>query len=411
MNKFIDTVNSISPREIKIIEKEVYESKKNKNSCMLNTILQENKFNSLKEEYNKSIILIFDILEELIKNAVILKKDKITRSWINFFKAIDKLIKMIYKNENTSEKIFTKIRKIIKDKYNDDSEIYKKSIYIMGMSQERSIQKKKEYSLKVKDAGMNRNNLKPIYDDEIYEIIKKGISSSKIFDKIIAVMLACGSRSVEVMRVSNYSKTDNDNFIEIKNIAKNNDNKIIVRPLIYLKADQVIKTVNHIRKYLLLKERTNEQLTSSYNTTLNKSMKKLFSDDSLTSHKCRYIASNLAYLLYGKDSTPNIYIQQYLGHKNGNTSRTYQSINVKLRGLTPCVTKNQNDLKVPYSEYINPRVNTGLKFKLELLTSLMKKLKDDNIYLKQKEIKAQYNYGSKILTEFYKKIKAGEIVI
>lgn len=448
MENFIKIISKISKTKWTKIQSEAKQTKGK--SETLNEILGDNyeEYSGIQNTKN----LLMKIWKDIVKNASQGREvGGITRIWLRLFEALDKVIKTLYQNENTSENVFVEFRKPIRQKYGDNSQIYIKSTHILGVSRERALERREEYQNKVAEKGLNRRNQQPIYDDEIYTAIDVGINSSDPLEKAIAVMLNTGSRQIEVLKVSTYSEVkDNPSFVNVKGIAKDRskrgyENKVVIRPLINLTAEQVINAVKYIRENLNL-EGDNDAISSRYNQTLNKRMKKLFPNHKdLTAHKCRYIAGQMAYLLYGQGGTENSYIQQYLGHEDGSTSRTYQSINVRLRHevdipddiklklskLSINDEKNMDEHKlfqdainkikardikitrpnVEYPEFINPRSHLGDVQKIKILTALMKKAKADGIILSQADLKKRYGYGSSILTLFWKLIKNGNIVI
>ena len=102
-----------------------------------------------------------------------------------------------------------------------------------------------------------------------------------------------------------------------------------MHPLIRVNNSDIIKAKSLRDKLDLSGDNT--KISDRYNSQLNKIFRRIFGKDDTTSHKLSYISSNLAYLLYGDGSTGNVFVQNYLGHESGETSRTYQSINVKFR--------------------------------------------------------------------------------
>jgi hypothetical protein len=139
-------------------------------------------------------------------------------------------------------------------------------------------------------------------------------------------------------------------------------------------------------------------------------------------------------------------VQNYLGHEDSSTSKTYQSVNVKLRHdvVIPDdikvklskleIGEKQNleehkDLKksinqiksfrirvrppgnVAYPQFINPGSHVGDAIKIQMLTELLRKARADGINYTQKDLKKQYRFGSDILTKFWKLIRAGSVDI
>jgi integrase len=373
------------------------------------------------------------------------------------FPELDKIIKTLYPNENTSEGVFTEFRKPLRQKYGDKSEIYIQSTHKLGVSRERSIQRKEDYKAKVASKGLMRRQQTPFYDDEIYSVIDKAIDSTNPLEQAIAVMLCTGSRGIEVLKVSTYNETDQEGFIKVKGIAKDRGNrgyanKVLIRPVIRCSAKQIVDAVKQLRSKLDVTGE-NDKVSDRYNSQINKLVKKFFPKQQPTSHKMRYISSNLAYLLFGEGGTENTYIQNYLGHEEGNTSRTYQSINVKLRNRidTPSEleakiselehdskqnkeehTKIKEEIKqidtqhkqpisrvmnvnrsVRYPQFVNPgnRGDQAEARRIELLTQLFKAAKKDKVSMSYRELKKTYNFGSNTLTKFNQMVRNGSIVI
>lgn len=445
----------------------------------------------LKKNYPDSPLLrtkvakraLFNIWESVIEKAAKPKDiGSISRIWIRLYQALDPIIKALYPNENTSEGVFVQFRKPIRKRYGDKSQIYIKSTHLLGVSRERALERREENQNRVAAKGMQRKNLPTYYDDEIYSVIDKCINSSNPHDRIIAVMLCTGSRYIEVLKVSTYTTNGNQSdYIKIKGIAKDRsgagyENKIVIRPLIHINSNQVIEAVEYIRSTLKIKEfitelknenpkidneQINYKITGKYNSSTNKRLKVYFKQPGTTTHRMRYIASRLAYLLFGESAVENTWIQAYLGHQSGEVSRTYQNINVRLRAndskvdadeVLPKISKldyqvEQNkkerqklekkiqdveaavkatpiraavsagtsrlfrgSSEARYPELINP--GTKVADKLELLTQLAKRYKEDNVpFPAYAVIKRDYKYGSETVSKFLQAVKSGQIKI
>jgi hypothetical protein len=425
---------------------------------------------------------LFNIWESVIQKAAKPKDaSSISRIWIRLYQALDPVIKALYPNENTSEGVFVAFRKPIRKKYGDASQVYIKSTHLMGVSRERALQRREEAQNKADAKASNRKNLPLYYDDEIYSVIDKCINSTNPHDRIIAVQLCTGSRYIEVLKVSTYTAHDEPDWIRIKGIAKdrgshNYANKVVIRPLIHSNSSQIIAAVKYIRESLKINEyiadlkkenakidneQINSKITSKYNSSTNKRLKTYFKQPGTTTHRLRYLASRLAYLLYGQNSVENLFIQTFLGHIEGTVSRRYQSVNVRLRAneskvdadevlprlsklnyqieeeqkargklqksireieatvkATPvraAVTSGTSRIfrgstEARYSQYINPNVKS--LDKIDILTNLAKQYKKDRIaFPAYAVLKRDYKYGSATVTEFLKKIRSGEIKI
>ena len=462
------------------------EKGKKRNSPTMNTLLHAtyprvfaaldvgNKVTKSVPKTSKDYLL--RVWNEVIGAAARPRNDQaISRTYLNLFTALDPVVKMLYPNENTAETIFVEFRKPVRQRFGDKSEVYKQSTYILGVSRERAIQRREEYANRVAQKGLNRRELKPIYDDEIYRAIDEGYASVDPIYNVLAVMLATASRFIEVLKVSSYSKLSQvdeepynialpGEFIKITGIAKDRanrgyENKVVIRGLVRLTAKQVIDKVGYIRKKLNLTG-DNDAITGRYNTQANARVKKLFPEHpDLTTHKMRYIAANMAYLLYGNNGVENTFIQQHLGHEDGSVSRTYQSINLRLRSA-PDPTSGNNRTDAQYSELkqdlgqfkqtnaneheeirheiadiaaegkvvlesggfrkrnphhayqpitkvdfpglVNPPQRIGMPEQFKLLDQLLQKYKQKNMLPKQNDLKKFYKFGSATLTAYYK---------
>lgn len=433
MQRFINTFKALTPANIKKIEREVVlGTRGGVLSNTLNDIIGVN-YPSIYDAKTTTKGLL-KIWKDIITTAQT-PRDGISRQWVALFETLDKIIKLLYPNRSTMEKVLTEFRRVIKNKYGANSEIYRQSIFRTGISRAESIAKRQAYSDSVATKNINRAELPAFYDDEIFKAIDENAISPNLLNNVIAVLLATGSRFIEVLKVSEYSATDKDNYIKIKGIAKDKGNqgyanKIVVRPLNRLSAIQVIELVKKIRGALNL-EGDNKEASDKYNTQGNRIVKNLFKDRPITLHKLRYIASNLAYLTYGKGAVENTFIQQYLGHSSGMTTRTYQSINVRLRNqvkdkveadakiseLIEDKKKNDEEHKEIkqelarlkqnhiYSEYINPRHRLSQSEKMERLKKLWERAKKENKSITYNMLKKDYKYGSRIIDIFKKTLK------
>lgn len=437
MQKFINTFkNGLTPANVKKIQREVVLGRGQIISNTLNSIIAAQYPDVLLDSSSKKILL--KIYNDIISKAQQPREGGISRQWIALLETVDRVVKLLYTNEGSMEKVLTEFRRPLKVKYGINSEIYKQSIYKTGISRARSIQKRQEYQDKVSAKNIRRSELQPFYDDEIYRVIDDMAASPNSLNNVIAVLLATGSRFIEVLKVSQYSETDKANYIKIKGIAKDRndagyENKIVIRPLNRLNSKQVIELVQKIRAELNL-EGENRNISDRYNTQANRIVKNLFEGRPITLHKLRYISSNLAYLTYGKGAVENTYIQQYLGHTSGDTTRTYQSINVKLRNapktnieaeakiseLIDDQKRNQAEHKELreqinnfnrdriYTEYINPKHRLSEEQKLEKLRALWDRARRDNVNLTYAMLKRDYHYGTRIISVFKNTLRARE---
>ena len=356
---------------------------------------------ALKIVYGKENIPANKSLKNIILelwNDVVYEGSYPNKKWDELFKKTDTFIKALYSNENTSEKIFTLLRKPIKEMYGDTSEIYKKSVYDMGISQARSLQKKKEYQEKVATTGMQRTELTEYKTEDIYRLIDENIKALTPLKRVFAVMLATGSRFIEVL-TSDFSKVKGEPLkIKINNLAKGN--KSIVRPLIRINSTKVINAIKSIRENLDLSG-DRVSISDRYNSQTNKLLKQI--DPALKTHTLRKLAGNIAYQLYGNNANPTIWIASYFGHSNPSTTLTYENVNV---------AKDENEVQtVDYPQFLNKKKRNWENERLQLLTEFYRFMKSNNINIPYKDIKKDYGYSSRTISKFKKLVDNGEIVI
>ena len=436
MDKFIQLLNSADED---VIQQEI-EGKKIKNSPTFNQAIKA-AYPEVKNLSTKAMLL--QIWKKVIAGAAMPREGTISRIFIKLYKALDRVIKILYENENTMESVCTEFRKPVRSKYGDKSEVYKQSVYNMGVSQERSQQRKEEYSAKVKARNASRAELQPIYVEDIINVIQKLKVSNDPYEKSLALLLATGSRSIELFKVSKYYETNDPNIITVKGIAKDKgqrgyDKVVIQRPLVGLTGDEVIEYVHEVREDLDLKG-TNAQISAKTNTPLNKAFTEwvgsLVDDKKMTSHKTRYIYGNCAYLLYGKPKKIpyESFIQEILGHASGESTKSYLGINVQMK--TAVVNKAPDDIKslfenelknmkqkissccvepvdkVDLTEYKNShRVGMPEEDKISNVVGALLALKRTGVKMQQRELRSVLGYSSAIMTAGYKQAREEHVI-
>ena len=420
MNQFISVLKQLSANPDKTILEQTYPLYKTKS---LKTYLLS-VFNS-------------------VVSAANVRTDAPSRYWIEIFKLIDKIIRNYYSNDNSYVTAISDFRGVIKTRFGQKSEFYKSMVALTGLSREETIQRNARYNEQVDEKNLNRRDMPVIFDTEIYDVMNKCLYSNDRFDKVLLVILATASRTIEAFDISTYSQGNKGpNYIKIEGLAKerNDDVTTIERPLIKLDAETLINIVNAYRNELDL-EGINNQIGNRYNHLLNERVRYYFPGKGITAHKCRYIAANLAYLLYGKNSVENTWIQKYLGHKSGQTTKTYQSINVQLAAAPLPSNLNEvktaiaelkasaivneqehkeikNDIQVVqnkpnhiFTEFINVNTKNNREFKMDKLTKLARALRDNGIKMSQSLLKKEYHYGGSTVGEFYKRLKNKDIIL
>jgi integrase len=469
MNKLTKVLNSVNPD---IVRDETKNQKNIKSSQTLNEILKNN-YSNLSNSKSSSKLLI-EAWNIALKNLAV--SGFVSRSWNALFKAITKIGDALYPNLKTASSFYTELRKPIRAKFKDEHPIYIASKNIMGITQKDSLALKEAYKNNVEIRNTNRNNLIPFYVEQILDLINHlkqfylnesdTEGDNNIFELALAVLLATGSRSIELFKVSKYQAVeDNPNQINIKGIAKDRGNNnlgsaVIHRNLVGLNSSQVIDFVNKIRNKLKFSDLDNKKVKEKTNKKLNEMMikyihpilienagDKVNTDEfkqqlkNTTAHKTRYIFGNASFLIHGKPlNIPyESYLQRQLGHLNPNTTRSYLGINMKFRNelinggneeLKELITQNQNktdslEQKIeeccPSEENKNNNLNFqrfANKFtrsmnedeKINNIIEVLKILKSNGIKMKQKDLQKKLRYSSKIFTKAYNKARDENII-
>jgi hypothetical protein len=350
MDKLTRTLRTINSQASAIIA----ESGQKGNSGIVNAFLNT-EYPALAQGKHSSKAMLLAIWNHTLIRAA----KKMSRTWSKLMTELNTTLFLLYSNENSRETATSMFRKPLKyaaaHDANFDKEIYIQSTHILGVSQERALARKLEYKDKVKARNANRGELVPIYIEQIYEIIDKLILSNNAYELSIAVLLATGSRSVELYKVSTYEEMNEVYRIRVIGIAKDKSdnnlaNVVLVRNLVRLTGKQVVDAVHKIRTKLGTEKLTNAQISNKTNTALNKKFREhivpIFEKNAgdradseefkeqlktLTSHKLRYIGGNASYQIYGrpKNIPETSYLQNEYGHLNAESTKSYLAIAVK----------------------------------------------------------------------------------
>jgi hypothetical protein len=314
----------------------------------------------------------------------------------------------------------------------------------MGVSQERSRERKQEYAANVKARNASRGELQPIYVEDILKVIQKLKKSNDPYEQSLAVLLATGSRSVELFKVSKYYEVPNDpTHITVKGISKDKGNRgyaniTIQRPLVGLAGSEVVELSHEIRDELNLKG-NNTKISNTTNTALNKSFKEwiqpLAPDFLTSSHKCRYIYANVAFLLFGKPKRIpyESFLNEILAHASSESTKSYLGINVQFREKV--IAKAPDDIKalfeheikqmkqqidtncpdktssVDLSEFRNSHRRTlNYDAKVEAVVNALKLLKDKKIKMTQRDLRGLLQYSASIMTAGYAQARREGII-
>lgn len=396
--------------------------------------------------YNTSTAyMLFEVWKESIEAA------KNRNPNINTFKAIferlQPFLQMFYPNQNTFATSATKWRTPVKNKFGKNSDVYRQSQFILGISREESIKMKKDYTKAVRERVREGGGPKFTLQ-EVYDVIDATSASSNPLDNIIAVMLAAGSRMIEVIKLSKFELyTAEPGYIKIIGLAKDRagdqvdegvEMQTVIRPVVRISAELIIELVERIRTMHDFQNLSNKDATGKVNSGVNKLMKDRFKT-TITGHKCRYIWASVAWQLYGKGVPQAEWVRQMYNHRSADTTLTYLQWSVlipkfyvpeELRARvgvleidTSALKKEQAELKedltevqhelnrniaeasmvqVQFPELVNPkRLRLSAQLKLERLRELDRKYNDVGIRFLQKTAR-QYGYGNSIILDYWK---------
>lgn len=280
------------------------------------------------------------------------------RAMMRIFASLQKLLTGFYTAEGSLATQVVKWRKPVLLKYGDNSEIYKQSIYILGIGRERSLARRQEYTEKVRTAAKTRGGKVKYYSDQIFGVIDKANESKNPVDWIIAVLLATGSRLIECIKVSQYSTVDGQpEMIHLKGVAKDKaarvgtkgrppvSTKEITKPVLRLTPARVVELVQNIRSQWDFSFQDNKFATGKIDPMVNRRLQDYFGETDTTlpeskkttAHKLRHIYASLSYQLYGAaEGIPEgEWVREVLGHDSADVSVAYQSIVVVLSDTLP----------------------------------------------------------------------------
>lgn len=270
-----------------------------------------------------------------------------------FFTMADSLLNVCYGPKNASGTMTT-IRKATPAPY-------KKFAYtLMTMPEEETKAEGKAYAEKTIE---DQKNTIPFDVKSVFDIQTELLNSDNKFKWVLAAILACGARFIEVVNPIykfeaapdskneiiqtgvakgwSIKKTGADGKEDDESQQERNLQKTVQKPIIgeptHINVEKFLALLKKIRKNFKTAGRTNKQITASYNGTLNKHVVRAFDGfDSgaigHTSHMCRKMYATIAIELYKPDGvSPSSYAARILGHDGLNTQFIYTRFEIKRR--------------------------------------------------------------------------------
>lgn len=343
----------------------------------------------------------------------LLKNWKDKKKFDKILTMINDIYKNLYKNNYTLDSIFSKdVRKPILDKYGIKSAEYLASKKLTKISYKEKGALIEEQKKKVYDRNSNRIEFE---SEDIMDIIKDNINSEDPMRIAIALLISCGSRPIELFERATYSPdtVHGDNWIRQDYVAKRKQDKEkpLFKPLIYLKADQFVEKVYSMR--VELRKKYSELVGSDGNlkSTLSQSasviIKSIFDyREDITLYTCRKIYGIVSYELfskttqvYGKNPSYNVWLNNVLGHSKSAfmTSHNYSHVELTKENLTPEHLAIQQNVLEAKIENIEERLDQE-EVPQAPEKPLNTKITDKDVLNKFKQIK-------KIFDEYKKKNK------
>lgn len=352
------------------------------------------------------------------------------------FKPVKTITDKQIENDNVKTNRYTHLRTILKKRFGKDSDIVKEH-KSEGMTQ-------KEFNDRKKQLDKNRNqklrNKETIQQDNIDDIIDQLIQSDNLYDKIALIQLVIGSRFIEVVRVSTYKKSKNNNTIRVEGVAKkrNEEDELeLVRPIYRLKSKDIIELVDTIRNRLLMKypnidDLSNDDLTKKLINSINYRIKKWGIPGVQSSHDLRRVYVNIVY----KNLPPSerrrtdkgVFIRDTLGHENMMSAPSYQTLKIdkpkkkvqrrvieevkdeikeevkeddkEEEEVGHVIVKNRDKVEVVIQPTIPRRRGNGD----ERIQEVMRLLNDNRVKITEKLLKTEFGFGS-ILIQKHKDLK------
>lgn len=312
------------------------------------------------------------------------------------FEETTRIIQALYANPNSSEALFSKMRKFLIERFGENSNIYNLSTKFMGLSPEERSQRSEDYNKRVAERNEKRADLDPIHIEDVLNIVDRFKNDKDPLKRAVSVLIATGLRGIELFKISTIKKVSADE-IEVLELAKSRPGKKSIRPLLKMKADEVIEGIEFIRSNLNVSG-TNEEVENRLNQPLNRIFKKIVFG--MTSHKARYLYANIAFKLFAesKKIPYESYVGSILGHESAQATRSYLAINLK-EGESGGLQLEKPD---SFDQFKNTmRRGVPESEKIANIVGALKYMKENKIYMSQKGLRLELGYSAAVMTKGY----------
>lgn len=242
---------------------------------------------------------------------------------LDAYKHIQEIMKYYYPNKESFHSTSIRWRKPVGARFGKRTPVYYQALVQLGLSKEESLARRENYDIKVRQ--LIRNVKYDFTTTQVYDCINKCIEVDNFGHNFVAACMATGSRMIEVAKVTKFTESiAGPNYIHIERTAKSNLRKQIIRPLIGMTSDVLLKLIEKIRKYKDFQSMSNADVKTIVIGHGSKALKNFFP---LTMHKCRYIWAAMAWKIYGGSVPQQEWVREMLGHDSGDVSLTYLTFN------------------------------------------------------------------------------------
>lgn len=300
------------------------------------------KFIDSLTDYKRDDVAKFDTTKQttgaIVKELLPQQLTQIKKNYKKFTQLIDLLN---YYVNNTVPKINTKVmlqswvRKLVKEKYGEDSKQYR---YLKaGFSMTTTEKKNREGDAQATVVEKNENQTE-ISAEHIKQFNESLLSPKwKIIPAIIMAQLASGCRLIEILSSDfTFEESKKEGYIIQNDVAKNRTDteRQVEKPVLFLSAKNFIRLMKIIRDKMTRKEGDdNIILSNRYGKRVNAKIKKLAQEAKLTgitsSHDMRKIYANLSYDQYApKNCSLQGWVSCVLGHGDTTSAIHYSTFKI-----------------------------------------------------------------------------------
>jgi hypothetical protein len=281
--------------------------------------------------------------------------------------ALHILLDRLIPNLRTLDKFMTNVRKQVRAHLiaNDDEKSWHVVKWIVKIRPAQRFRLKQMQA----DQRMHKNThpLTVAYSDLRHAVQCLNNDVDNVFAQIALVGFCVGSRLIETLNVSTFSEVvGSDDTIRVTYVAKTDDFREVVRPVLFLTAAQLLERIRTIRRHVMLSCRRNQTpdragLTSIYNQRVNAALKKVLPP--FTSHRCREAYANLSWHFQSPTDRMSLtaWIANVLAHKLGHMTSALHYQGIRFTGLDgvgqslleqsapPASTANNETVELPDS--------------------------------------------------------------